>query len=151
MIAKSVFLSILILQTVGCATTGKECTPPVPPSDKVSELIVYRPSIRYSSNYDAPISIDDCIVGWLEDGAFIRYKIAAGTHKVRAEKRFLAAGGDAEISTAFALGETVYVRYALLPAGLLLIEGGKAGFAVTDKISAEKELPALRDLAPAKN
>src|SRR5205809_6495839 len=76
MIAKSVVLSILILQTVGCATTGKECTPPVPPSDKVSELIVYLPSLSYSSNYDTPISIADCIVVSLEDVSLICSKIA---------------------------------------------------------------------------
>jgi len=141
MTVKTAVALILILETLGCAaTTGKDCTPPAPPGDKAAELIVYRPSAFVARLYDVPISIDDCIVGMLQNGAFIRYKVAAGTLKVRAEKRALAIGGDAEISAAVPPGKTIYIKLSFL--GPM-----SAGFAVADRISAEKEMPALRGLA----
>jgi hypothetical protein len=87
----------------------------------------------------------------LADGAFIPYTVAAGTRKIRAEERFMAQGGDAEISASLTAGETTYVRYTMLPAGRSLYSGAKAGFAITDRISAERELPALRNVAPSQN
>jgi hypothetical protein len=150
--AKLAIVSILILPILGCAITGKECVPQAPSSENErSQLIVYRPPHWYGSNYDAPISIDDCIIASLADGAFMRYTVIAGSRKVRAEKRFLAAGGDAEIFAHLAPGESAYVRYAMLPAGTTHLHGAKAGFAITDRISAEKEMPSLRTGLPSQN
>ena len=147
---EKIALSILVLQILGCTTTGKECVPPKPSaSEKGAQVIVYRPPNRYGSAVDWPISIDDCLVGMLANGAFIPYTVAPGTRKIRAEERFAAQGGDAEISAPLADGETTYVRYVMLPAGPSRFSGAKAGFAVTDRISAERELPALRNVLPS--
>lgn len=128
-------LSLMFLS--GCVTTGKECTPPEPPSDKAGELVIYRPSQRIGSFVDYPISLDDCIVGWLADGSSIRRNVTAGAVKVRAEKRALQMGGAEDIRAGVPVGETVYVRFwHLTPTA--------PKFAVVDKATAEKEMPSLQ-------
>lgn len=133
---RSRLLIISLALLAGCAITGKECTPPEPASDKAGELVIYRPSQTIARFYDAPISIDDCILGMLADGSVMTRKVTAGAVKVRAEKRALALGGDAEIRTGVSAGETVYVRFQFLTPTA-------PEFRVLDKATAEGEMPAL--------
>ena len=138
--ARTEIAALLIVQTLGCATTGKECTPPEPPSEKAGELIIYRPSQLKAHFYDAPISIDDCIIGMLADGSVISLKVMARAVKIRAEHRALALGGDAEIRAGVSIGETVYVRFKFLTPTA-------PQFMIVDKATAEKELVSLQDKA----
>lgn len=131
----------LILQ--GCAMGGKDCQLPEPSSNNASELIVY-----HARGNDAPITLDGCNIGWLEARTFIRRRVVAGKHTVRSEKRFLAAGGDAEISVDLMPGEATYLRYGTQWAGQFAVQGVAAGFAITDKLSAEAETPSLRQSGP---
>ena len=139
---RNAFALSLMLQ--GCAMGGKDCQLPEPSSNNASELIVYYPR---GAN-DAPITLDGCNIGWLEPRTFIRRSVAAGKHTVRAEKRFLAAGGDAEISVDLPPGEVTYLRYGTQWAGQFAVQGIAAGFAITDKISAGGETPSLRQSGP---
>jgi hypothetical protein len=137
MVRNNVLVLSLVLLS-GCVTTGKECTPPEPPTDKAGELIVYRPSQGIGSFVDYPISLDDCIVGWLADGSIISHKVTAGAVKVRAEKRALQMGGAEDIRAGVPVGGTVYVRFwHLTPTA--------PKFAVVDQ-ATEKEMPALQQL-----
>lgn len=128
--------ALLIVQTLGCATTGKECTPPEPQSEKAGELIIYRPSQEMAHLYDAPISIDDCIIGMLADGSVITREVMAGAVKIRAEHRALALGGDVEIRAGVLIGETVYVRFTF-------ITPTAPQFMIVEKATAEMELASL--------
>ena len=138
MSAKTAIAVMLILPALGCATTGKECTPPVPPSDKAGEVIIFRPSQHVARLYDAPISLDDCIIGDLADGSVIKRPVMAGAVKIRAEKRAMAMGGDAEIRVGVLVGRTVYVRFKFLTPTA-------PQFMIVDQSAAEKEMPSLHD------
>ena len=137
---KGPIAGLLIAQLLGCAVTGKECTPPEPPSDKAATLIIYRPAQSMASLYSAPISIDDCIIGSLADGSVISHRVTAGAVKLRAEKRALAMGGDAEIRTGVSVGDTVYVRFAFLTPTA-------PQFMISNQAVAEREMPSLRGMA----
>jgi hypothetical protein len=146
MSARNVVLWVLLIPLAGCATTGQQCTPPAPSASNAAEVVVYRPHARQL--FSSPISIDDCIVGELEEGSFIRYKVPAGRHKIRAEKRALADGGDGEMSSEFGAGTTTYLRFWLAKEkyrGFLIapLYSWLGKFAVVDEATAKQELPGL--------
>lgn len=145
-----------------CATTGEYCTPPPPPATGAVEFVIYRPHNRYGMLYAAPISIDGCIIDDLSDNAFIRYLAIPGKHVIRAEKRFLADGGDAEITVDSSTEQRLYIRYSMeedygvnryLPAPPPVIifkaHPADARFKVTGRTTAVTELPSLREALPA--
>jgi hypothetical protein len=62
----------------------------------------------------------------------------AGAVKIRAEKRALALGGDAEIRAGISIGETAYLRFKFLTPTA-------PQFMLVDRSTAEKEMPSLQD------
>ena len=115
----SMFLSRLLLWCTpliftGCAaTTGEYCTPPKSDSNNSSHLVIYRPSHYFGALVSVPVSIDGCIIGDLANDDFLEYQVNAGKHIIRAEKMFMADGGDAEISQIFEADKSYYLRYAM--------------------------------------
>ena len=144
----------------GCATTAKYCTPPPPPNTGAVEFIIYRPHNSYGMLYSAPISINGCIINDLDDDAFIRHLAKPGKHVIRAEKRFLADGGDAEITVEATTGQRLYIRYSVKedlsvtryvpmpPFVYATTHPGVASFMVTPEDMAIAELPLLREASP---
>ena len=112
MVVRSLVTLTLAAAIFGYAGTSKGC--PLPsPGDRVADVIVYRPSLDFQKYVAVPISIDSCVVGELENERHIRYKVAAGKHKVRAEIPALASGQDSEVVQEFAAGTTTYLRFAM--------------------------------------
>lgn len=143
---KKIVLLILLPLAACAATTGKQCTPPAPSASNAAEVIIYRPPVGYL--FSQPISIDDCIIGEIAEGEFIRYKVVAAKHRIGSE---VPAGADmrrSEISSDFKGGTTSYIRFWLAKEkyrGYLFapLYSWVGKFEVVDKAVAEQELPKL--------
>jgi len=112
MIVRSLVTLALATAIFGYAGISQGCPLP-PPGDQAANVIVYRPALDFQKYVAVPISIDNCAVGELENERYIRYKLAAGKHKVRAEIPALASGQDSEVVQEFAAGTMTYLRFAM--------------------------------------
>jgi hypothetical protein len=147
-------LSVLALS--GCAGTGKQCVPAQPAPGGAAVLVVYFPDRAignyYTRAYEPPISIDDCIVGTLNYRSFLRYDVAPGARKIRAERWGGADFEIPEITRELRAGQTTFVRFSMRRGTLrAAIAGGLysvlGSFAVLEKDDALKEMPALSGVA----
>lgn len=147
---------VSVLALSGCAGTGKQCVPARPAPGSAAVLVVYFPDRAignyYTRAYEPPISIDDCIVGTLNYRSFLRYDVAPGARKIRAERWGGADFEIPEITREFRAGQAIFVRFSIrrgtlrapIAGGLYSVLGS---FAVVEKDDAMKEMPALSGFA----
>lgn len=138
----------------GCASIDYDCSPSTSDANNTSSVTLYRVHARYGMLYSPTITVDNCYVSDLANNDFIKLNMKSGKHTIRAEKGFLAAGGDAEISHVFQRGEEYYIRYILeagearyMPTpstGFVRWHAGSAWFSLTSREEAHSEFPAIR-------
>ncbi len=146
MYARNALAFVALLSFLGCAGTGKECALPQPAAGNSAEVIVFYPTNatpKYFMQYEPPISIDGCIVGELSYGSYIRYRVSARPHKIRAEATAMASFDVPVLESQFAPGQRVYIKFRVEAGRLHGGLGAHGILAVTNRAYAERKVPAL--------
>ncbi len=140
---------ILVLTITGCAATSPKCElPKAASSSDETTLVIYRPDAFYGILYSTPFSINGCRVNDLSNDSYHVYKLPAGVHKIAAEEKSYATGGDGVVSGTFEEGKVYYIHYSI-SAGDFYSTAGVTGFTTTTQMGvvtkeyAYKVMPKL--------
>ncbi|RJE73265.1 hypothetical protein CWB96_07970 [Pseudoalteromonas citrea] len=146
-----IIILTLVLTITGCATTSPRCElPKASSSSNETTLVIYRPDAFYGILYSTPFSINGCRVNDLSNDSYHVYKVPAGVHKIAAEEKAYANGGDGVVSGTFEEGKVYYIHYSMA-AGDFYSIAGAVGFTTTTQMGvvtkeyAYKVMPKLAE------
>jgi hypothetical protein len=140
---------LVVFALLGCATTSPSCAIPVANGKDATAIIIYRPATSYGILYSTPLSINNCAIESLSHDSYLIYKLPAGHHRIAAERRAMAYGGDGVIAGFFEAGKVYYLHYSIGTGGAYYVPGVGAGFTtstnfyITRKEDAIKIMPRL--------
>ncbi|MDO6713448.1 DUF2846 domain-containing protein, partial [Aliiglaciecola sp. 2_MG-2023] len=143
---------ILVTFLAGCATTSPNCEIPRAEGEAATTIVIYRPSAMYGILYSTPFSIDNCRIENLSNNSFLVYKLPAGQHRIAAERRAMAVGGDGVVSGNFEAGKTYYLHYSMSAGDSYYAPGVGVGFTTSTQFyitSKELALEVMPDLISA--
>ena len=149
-----VLIIIAVLASIlsGCATTSPSCDIPRSTGDDATTIIIYRPSALYGILYSTPFSIDNCAIKSLGNNSYQVYKLPAGHHRIAAERRAMAVGGDGVVEGNFEAGKVYYLHYSMSAGSSYYAPGVGVGFTtstqffITTKEAALEIMPDLKEL-----
>lgn len=144
-----IVLFLVLLQ--GCATTSPYCRIPQTDGNNGATLVIYRPDATYGMLYSTPMSIDGCRISDLSNNSHQVFQLPSGHHRIAAEKKAFASGGDGVVEGKFEAGETYFLHYSMSPGSPFYLPNGGMGFTTSTtfflvtKEQAIQAMPKLQD------
>ncbi|WP_292959426.1 DUF2846 domain-containing protein [Neptuniibacter sp. UBA6509] len=123
-----ILILFLVALIQGCATTSPYCQVPQVSGEDSATLVIYRPDAAFGMFYSTPMSIDGCRIADLSNNSYQVFDLPSGNHRVAAEKKALATGGDGVIEGNFEAGKTYFLHYSMSPGSPFYLPGGGVGF-----------------------
>lgn len=145
-----ILILLLVALIQGCATTSTYCQVPQASGKDRATLVIYRPDDAFGMFYSTPMSIDGCRIANLSNDSYQIFDLPSGRHKIAAERKAFAMGGDGVIEGDFKAGETYFLHYSMRPGSPFYLPNGVMGyttsttFFLVTKEQAVKAMPKLQ-------
>jgi len=108
-----ILISIVLALFLSSCATIKECNVPLAKGMNATKIVIFRPYSFYGSLFSTPLSIDNCRIKNLSNNSYLVYNLPFGKHRIAAEKRLFAVGGDGVVDNNFEAGKTYFIHYSM--------------------------------------